>query len=352
MAVASMFLAAAASSALSIVHAVLKLRDKHDECDQLRRQGEHSKQQLKRHAALIHSFHQTNDWYWEMDKNFRFVALEGKAATQAAFISAEQLGLSPWEIPASNLSPADWVVHRQTLNSHLPFDGFEICRVTPSGEEFWVSISGKPIMGDRNTFLGYSGIAKTITALKTAKEQIERLALADEMTGLPNRRMLLSRLPQVISQTRRRSTRMALLLVSLNSFKLVNQRHGNQVGDLVLREIALRLRNSVRTSDTVARYSGDVFAILLEEVMGNDAVVRVDVRKLASKYLALCAQAVQVFDAQISCTASIGFTVSSALTQSAQQIISDAETGLAAAKAEGPNSFRIWPTEAVAAEVV
>lgn len=348
---AAMFLAAAAASGLSIAFAVLKLRDKYDECKLLQHQVESNKRQLKRHAALVHSFNQTTDWYWEMDKNFRFVALDGKTASEAGYISVDQIGLSSWEIPASNLSPAEWVAHRQILSSHLPFSGFEICRVTPSGEEFWVSMSGRPLMGDRNTFLGYSGIAKTITALKLATDQIERLALVDEMTDLPNRRMLLSRLPQVISQTRRRSTRMALLLVSLNGFKVINQRHGNQVGDLVLSEIASRLRKSVRTSDTVARYAGDVFAILLEEVMGSDEVARVDVSKLATKYLVLCSEPVQVFSDQVTCTASIGFAVSSTLTQSAQEVISDAETALTAAKTEGANSYCIWPLEAVKTKV-
>lgn len=106
--------------------------------------------------------------------------------------------------------------------------------------------------------------------LKTAKQQVQHLAHHDALTGLPNRLLFLDRLETAIERTHRNGHRFALLYVDIDGFKPVNDQHGHSAGDELLQQIAGRLLEGVRRSDTVARLGGDEFAVLLEDVGAAD----------------------------------------------------------------------------------
>jgi diguanylate cyclase (GGDEF)-like protein len=102
-----------------------------------------------------------------------------------------------------------------------------------------------------------------ITEIRTATAEIENLAFYDPLTGLPNRRLLLDRLGQAIHLALRAGWLGALMFVDLNKFKVLNDTQGHEVGDMLLQEVAQRLRNAIRVSDTVARLGGDEFVVML-----------------------------------------------------------------------------------------
>lgn len=113
------------------------------------------------------------------------------------------------------------------------------------------------------------GYARDITERKQAEARLEHLANYDVLTDLPNRLLFFDRLKQALSIAKRESTRVALLVVDLDGFKDINDNLGHQMGDLLLKEVARRLGNSIRESDTVARFGGDEFVVLLPNISSD-----------------------------------------------------------------------------------
>ncbi len=133
----------------------------------------------------------------------------------------------------------------------------------PSGEVRWLIVDAVPVLGGDGEPIEVVTSFVDITERKVAEKALLQQALHDNLTGLPNRTLLLDRLEQGIRSARRQNTPLALLLMDLDHFKEVNDALGHQAGDAVLRDAAQRLREEVRESDTVARLGGDEFAILL-----------------------------------------------------------------------------------------
>jgi diguanylate cyclase len=134
--------------------------------------------------------------------------------------------------------------------------------------------------------------------------QARRFAYHDELTGLPNRRLLVDRYNQAVALAARRKRRVALLFLDLDGFKHVNDVHGHAAGDSILKQFAMRLRACIRTSDTACRYGGDEFVVLLPELEGRESAVAAAEKirdRLAIPYV--------VDGAEIVVTASIGVAV-------------------------------------------
>ncbi len=109
-------------------------------------------------------------------------------------------------------------------------------------------------------------ISKEITERKIIEEELRRAALNDPLTGLPNRALIDDRLKFGIIQAKRKATRIALMFIDLDRFKPVNDIHGHNAGDLLLKLVAKRMQNCVRESDTVGRIGGDEFIVLLPTI--------------------------------------------------------------------------------------
>jgi diguanylate cyclase (GGDEF)-like protein len=136
------------------------------------------------------------------------------------------------------------------------------------------------------------------------EELIRHLANHDTLTDLPNRRLLDDRLNQALIQARRRGTRVALMLIDLDGFKIINDTLGHRAGDTALQTVARRLSGCVRDADTVARVGGDEFVVLL-----NDLAQAADSIKVADKILHDVAQPMAIDGQQIAVGVSIGISV-------------------------------------------
>lgn len=179
--------------------------------------------------------------------------------------------------------------------------------------------------------------------------EIRQLAFYDKLTGLPNRRLLNDRLNQAMSASKRSNTYGALMFLDLDNFKSLNDTHGHAVGDLLLIETAHRLEGCVRKIDTVARFGGDEFVVMLAELNENKAV--------ATSQAAIVAEKIRVSLSELyvlktmhdekseetvrhHCTASIGVVLFIKHESSQDDIVKWADAAMYEAKKAGRNQFR------------
>ena len=138
----------------------------------------------------------------------------------------------------------------------------------------WLRTSKLPLSDREGKVTGVIGTYEDITDRKVAEDRVQYLAYYDALTGLPNRALLQDRLAKALASARRRKDRVALLFLDLDRFKDINDSLGHSVGDLLLQEVAERLKKWSREQDTVARVGGDEFVIVLTAAKdGADAAV-------------------------------------------------------------------------------
>jgi len=142
----------------------------------------------------------------------------------------------------------------------------EVRMLRKDGSIGWIESMCVPIYDEDQKMVGALGINRDITKRKNETERLEHLAHYDQLTNVPNRYLLLDRLTHLITQSKRNEHRFALFFIDVDKFKLINDTKGHVYGDQVLVEIALRLKHSIRNSDTLARFGGDEFIILFENI--------------------------------------------------------------------------------------
>lgn len=148
----------------------------------------------------------------------------------------------------------------------------EIRMLHKNGNIGWIESMCVPIYDSNKQMIGALGINRDITDRIKETERLEHLAHYDHLTKIPNRYLLLDRVEHLIAQSERNKSTFALLYIDLDKFKSINDTKGHAFGDQVLVETALRLKQSIRNSDTVARIGGDEFVLLLENISNKDDV--------------------------------------------------------------------------------
>jgi diguanylate cyclase (GGDEF)-like protein/PAS domain S-box-containing protein len=197
-----------------------------------------------------------------------------------------------------------------------------------------------------------AGTNTDLTVAKEAERRIHDLAYFDYLTGLPNRRLLIDELSRILPRCTRNGQFGALLFIDLDNFKLLNDTLGHDAGDALLREVAARLRATVRASDHLARLGGDEFVVVLEDLGIFEAEAILEARMIGAKLLeALARPHVLGVRPSIS-TPSIGVVMFGAGAHSVDQLLRHADLAMYRAKAEGRNTLRFFdPSMQAAAEL-
>jgi diguanylate cyclase (GGDEF)-like protein/PAS domain S-box-containing protein len=227
----------------------------------------------------------------------------------------------------------------------------DICNRAKDGGLYWVATSIVPFVNERGKPIRYIAIRTDITERKNAETEIYNLALNDALTGLPNRRLLKDRLTQTMSACKRSKRYAALLFLDMDNFKPLNDTHGHDAGDLLLITVAERLMSCVRESDTVARFGGDEFVLLLHELDSNEPTSRTQARIFAEKVLTVLSTPYELQlkhegrDATMvthHCSASIGAVVFSSNEENPDDILKWADISMYQAKKVRRNSICIY----------
>ncbi|WP_429174325.1 PAS domain S-box protein [Aeromonas salmonicida] len=211
------------------------------------------------------------------------------------------------------------------LNQHI-----ELTAVRRDGMTLPVEVRISPLFIDGKTI--FSAFLHDITERKQAEAIREYEATHDSLTGLHNRRGMFNLLPEAIARARRTQTSLALLYIDLDGFKQINDTHGHDSGDHVLRVIGTRLQESIRQTDTAVRLGGDEFTILLENIKHGTT----DADIVAHKILEAIQQPIQLDSTTGAISASIGIAVYYADDIiSADQLLSQADSAMYEAKNAG-----------------
>ena len=181
------------------------------------------------------------------------------------------------------------------------------------------------------------GICRDITARKEAQEQLQHMAHHDMLTDLPNRLTFSDRLHQAKALAKRQKNLLALLFLDLDRFKMINDTLGHAVGDMLLQEIANRLQDCVREVDTIARFGGDEFVILLV----NPSSVT-DIERIAQQILKTLGQPMKLAGNELFITTSIGISIYPNDETDEDELIKKADIAMYQAKANGRNNCQFY----------
>ena len=284
----------------------------------------------------------SSDWYWEQDAHLRFTLLVGETFERHFGDSKNFLGKTRWENTAMVVSADRWDEHRSRLTSRLPFHDFECQTTDRNGSTRWLSISGLPIFDAEDVFSGYRGVGRDITDQKLREEENQRMAFYDNLTGLPNRRLLLDRLAKSLVTSGRNRAHGALLFIDLDNFKDLNDTLGHDVGDELLRKVAHRLVTCIRQGDTVSRFGGDEFVVTLDNLSTNLLLAIGQTRTVADKILTILNLPVDLAGKKHFSTPSIGITLFSGASVGVEELLKRADLAMYQAKAAGRNTLRFF----------
>src|SRR5208282_4990322 len=227
-------------------------------------------------------------------------------------------------------------IMERVLSGH-PIECLETQRLAKTGSVLDVSLSVSPIKDASGHISGTSAIARDITQRKAAEKQVQFLAYYDALTGLPNRTLLQDRLTKALASARRQKNKVALLFFDLDRFKTINDSLGHSVGDLLLQEVAERLKKWAREQDTVARVGGDEFLVVLTAVKEPaDAAVAAErlMDAMAAEFVA------QGHSLGVGC--SIGISIFPDHGTDSETLIRNADAAMYCAKERGCSNFQFF----------
>jgi diguanylate cyclase (GGDEF)-like protein/PAS domain S-box-containing protein len=269
-----------------------------------------------------------------------------QAFTQITGFSAEEaVGKTPHIFSSGRHDETFYAVMSQALQKEGAWAG-EIWNRRKNGEIFpeWLTISA--VKDDAGLISHFVAIFSDISERMNAQARIDKLAFYDPLTQLPNRRLLLDRLEQSLHMSTRHARKGALLFVDLDNFKTLNDTLGHHQGDLLLMQVAQRLKACLRDGDTVARLGSDEFVVILENLSEDDLEAATQAETVGDNILQAFQQDFTLDHGVYHATPSIGITLFGGETlENSEQPLKRAELAMFQAKAAGRNMLRFFETQ-------
>lgn len=276
-------------------------------------------------------------------RNMKFVDANRAGWEVLGYTREELLQLGPFDLTSEHSRHALTREIEQLLQLPSRNAVIESIHHRKDGSSFPVEISLQTLATQDGTSHNSHllvALARDITEHKQAEAELNRLAYYDMLTGLPNRLLFNDRLHQAAVDARRRSRFVALILLDIDRFKVVNDTMGHVAGDLLLREMAERLKHSVREGDTIARLGGDEFALIFADI----AEVR-DVAQLAQNLLSQLSVPMEIDGREVFSSASIGITLYPTDTEDVETMVKFADSAMYHAKEQGRNNYQFYSQE-------
>ncbi len=273
------------------------------------------------------------------DDGHRILSLNPALSEMTGYDVSELLGQTMFALthPLSDFSPHQLEC---TLNARGLWNG-ELHVIRKDGGEFPAGVRVSRVHDPKQGKPSHHvWIVADITERKQNEERMRHIAQHDMLTGLPNRLNLLSRLSQLLPETRRYGRLLAMLFIDLDRFKIINDTLGHAAGDELLREVAIRLAGLVRETDFVARLGGDEFVVLLPSIsQPNDAAI------VAQKIIATLSAPIEAEGHELHTSPSIGISIFPDDGLDATSILKSADMAMYHAKSLGRNNFQFFSAD-------
>lgn len=298
----------------------------------------------------------TLDVLWKTDRNLCLTYISPSDERLRGYKAEEVVGHHVFDLFTDDGVAAVKKLMRDSQASGEPasqagFLTFQVQHRCKDGRLLWGEVLSKPERNAEGAIVGYHGITREITERKRLEDQVRRLAFHDPLTNLPNRRLLRDRLSQAMAAGKRSACHGALMFLDLDEFKTLNDTHGHEAGDLLLLEVAARLKGCVREVDTVARFGGDEFVVLLAELNTDRAESQLHAQLIAEKVRAALAEPYVLVlhkegkaecRIQYRCSASIGAVMFADHAASQDDVMKWADAAMYRAKDAGRNTIRFY----------
>lgn len=296
-----------------------------------RRAAETQTQKLSRALA------QTADAVMVTDRTGVIEYVNPAIETMTGYARDELIGRKP-DVFRSGVQDAPF--YRRLWNTVLAGESFSDVLVNrrKDGSLYYEEKLISPIKDGDGNITHFVATARDITERMAVQEQLQHLAHHDALTGLPNRMLFTDRLQQALDRARRRGRTFAIMFLDLDDFKRINDAHGHETGDRVLRGVAARLRTAVRVSDTVARFGGDEFAFVVD-----DLAQAADLAIVAAKIRQAFAEPIALAEGEFPVGASIGVSLYPDDGDDADALLRCADAAMYSAKGLGEGGVRFHP---------
>lgn len=291
---------------------------------------------LRQSEALYRSIVETTqEGVWLVDRRGVTIFANATMADMIGVAPRDMVGTSMFDfLPATRR--AVWEDHlQQRLQGVSARYQQQVTRA--DGSSFWVQVSSGPLRDPDGHLIGALAMVADIDELKRTGDELERLALRDGLTGLANRALLMGNARQALDRARVRPGPIALLALDIDHFKVVNDSLGHDQGDDVLRAVAARLASTAGPADTLARLSGDEFAMLCESLEDETAALTV-----AQRLSDALRTPITVGGSPVFLSASIGIAVSAE--SPADVMLANAEIAMHRAKERGRSRIEVFDT--------
>jgi diguanylate cyclase (GGDEF)-like protein/PAS domain S-box-containing protein len=297
------------------------------------------RQSEERMRKLSHALESIADMVVITDRNGVIEYVNAAFESVSGFRASELIGRKPSLLKSGRQGPEFYRLLWQTILGGGTFHDVFVNR-RKDGTLFYEEKTITPLKDGAGDITHFVATGRDITERMQAEERLQFLAHHDTLTELPNRALFLDRLKQSLARARWHGRLVAVMFLDLDRFKTINDTLGHDTGDRLLQEVGVRLQRCLREGDTVARFGGDEFVILL-----NDVAAGQDVSALAQKMLEALRPELVVDGATLHVTASIGASLFPADGEDAATLLKNADTAMYRAKDTGRNNCQFYSSE-------
>ena len=293
----------------------------------------------EKNRKLSLALEQTADAVMITDREGRIEYVNPAFTAMTGFDANEALGRKPSLVKSDKHDTAFYRAMWATLLADQPFRDILINR-KKTGELYYEEKTITPLKGAGGEISHYISTGKDITERMQTQERLHYLAYHDPLTGLPNRQLFMERLEHALALGHASRQRLAVLCLDVDCFKIINDTLGHEFGDRVLKALADLLTGHAKPGDTVARLSGDEFALLLENIPADGAVPQ-----QASAILNTLSQALRIDDHELYITTCIGIALAPADGDDPHTLLRNADTAMYRAKEQGRHCFQFYSAD-------